>query len=211
MQWPTHSEIQQNLQVYVGERGEKEKQNNLSAIKKQTGDARVEMNNLIWIACSTSWGYHAGLLMRVMFGSVAMQLWGCVLMSMAHVTTKGHENICGWAATWDSGWCPRAVQSWLCPTSTGCGTWKKRSCHCIAHNMEKLSPSLLTTCRGQRAGPGVMRAGELVLFLTSCGTWKSSSCTFPGQHNSDGLGGNGTGKPSWGCESRRTGPPPCHL
>lgn len=31
-----------------------------------------------------------------------------------------------------------------------------------------------------RAGPGVMRGGELALPLTSCTTWESRPCTFHG-------------------------------
>lgn len=49
---------------------------------------------------------------------------------------------------------------------------------------------------GERAGPVVVRVGELLLSLTSCSLQEGRTCTLPGQHNRANPEGEGVGEPA---------------
>lgn len=55
----------------------------------------------------------------------------------------------------------------------------------LAHvtTMHGTSSSLLSTYGRQETDPGVIRAGELAIALTSCITQNRGPCILPGQHN----------------------------
>lgn len=55
-----------------------------------------------------------------------------------------------------------------------------------------LSPSILVA--GERAGPGVMRAGEMSLPVMSCTTWESKPCISSGQLNRADSDGSDIGE-----------------
>ena len=46
----------------------------------------------------------------------------------------------------------------------------------------------------RRAGPGILRVGELAISLTGFSTAESRPCTSPGQHSGAGSGGLGVSK-----------------
>jgi hypothetical protein len=91
----------------------------LSTVKTGgTKDARVvrrslmgvpwwEWHTLLFEAMVKSWQV---LTLRAMAGSVAMQ--HPVLLSIAHVTTKGHADVPGLGCYLEPCWCLRAEQSW---------------------------------------------------------------------------------------------------
>lgn len=61
------------------------------------------------------------------------------------------------------------------------GTWAGNRCHPM--------PRPSTPEAGERACPGVIKAGEQYLMLISCSARKSGLCTVPGQHSRTGPEG----------------------
>lgn len=68
-------------------------------------------------------------------------------------------------------------------------------------------PPPLSPTAGRRAGPEVIRAGELALPITCCSTWKSRPYSSPGQYSRAGCrcGALQVSRPP-GCEHRKAGP-----
>lgn len=56
--------------------------------------------------------YYPVLTLSIMSGSVAMQQQGYVLMSVVHITIKGHVDILDLGYCLRPCLCPRAVQNW---------------------------------------------------------------------------------------------------
>jgi hypothetical protein len=87
--WPAYSRSDCSVQVCGGQTGGKKKSNHLSIVKRgETGDVRVERNNLLWVAFPTPWGY----------GEIPAHITS---MSVAHITTKDSVDIPGLAAILD--------------------------------------------------------------------------------------------------------------
>lgn len=72
-------------------------------------------------------------------------------------------------------------------------------CWLVVLTKERFSltlPCSLPSMTGRRAGPGVIRTGELALSLTSYKTKKSGPSTSPEQQGTVGLGSGSAGEPA---------------
>lgn len=77
------------------------------------------------------------------------------------------------------------------------------------HSVPPIHP--LPPVAGEKAGPGVKRAGELSVPVTSCSNLVNDASNSSGQHSKAGLDGLGASDPSLRNESRRTGPIPLFI
>lgn len=64
---------------------------------------------------------------------------------------------------------------------------------------------------GEKAGPGVKRAGELSVPVTSCSNLVNDPSNSPGQHSKASFDGLGVSDLGLRNESRRTGPIPLFI
>lgn len=98
--------------------GRERRQSSLCTIKRaETGD-RVR-SSLIWEAYAATWGHvipRPVLPLRAMSGSMAPLQQGSVLMSVTHVTSKGHEDVDGLDRLLRTCWWLSVMLNWSHPS-----------------------------------------------------------------------------------------------
>lgn len=118
--WPAHGGSHNGVQVCVGDMGEKGKQNSLGSVTRdESGDVSMERSSVMYIPAlppDAMMKCQPMLPLRAVYGPVRMQKQGSVSMSVAQTTTKGHADGSGMDSCLGPCPCPRAVQSWPCPS-----------------------------------------------------------------------------------------------
>lgn len=124
--------------------------------------------------------------------------------SMVHVATKGHADASAVGYCLGPCWCPRAVESWPCPSLAETFWRASPTFHWLMLSGEWALVVGVWVSQSQEhelLHPSPVRvSGELALLLTGYNTQESSSvprlgstgeqpCTSPGQHRRTGPGG----------------------